>query len=124
MSARDHDAAELREEMITSLAAEKNAAARTVVLTGGDDSIGITNLLLDALAERGVMCILARTAFSCDDATTGAALRTFIADTIYSDALADATREIDGAAQLARDDPERCQAKNRAQAVALEKLQV
>ena len=86
MSARDHDAAELREEMITSLAAEKNAAARVIVLTGGVGASGIANLLLDALAV--------------------------------------ATREIDGAAQLARDDPANCQAKTRAQAVVLDKLQI
>ncbi|MGK5031487.1 hypothetical protein [Janthinobacterium sp. MDT1-19] len=124
MSARDHNAAELREEMITSLAAEKNAAARTSVLTGGSGASGIANMLLDKLAERGVMCVLARTALACDATTAGNALREIVADAIYSDALAVATREIDGAAKLARDDPANCQAKSRAQAVALEKLQV
>jgi len=124
MSARDHNAAELREEMITALAAKKFAAARTVVLTGGAGANGIANQLLDALAEPGVMCVLVRTALSCDLATSGKALLDFVADTIYMDALASATKEIDGAARLAQDDPERCQAKSRAQAVALEKLQV
>ena len=124
MSARDHEAAELREEMITSRAAEKFAAARTVVLTGGAGANGIANQLLDALAEAGVMCVLVRTALSCDLATSGKALLDFVADTIYMDALASATREVDGATQLALDDPERCQAKTRAQVVALEKLQV
>lgn len=124
MSARDHDAAELRDEMIAALAAEKNAAARTIVLTGDAGCSGIANLLLDALAERGVMCVLARTALACDDATTGAAFREFVAGTIYSDALTEATREADGEARQARDDPERCQAKSRAQAVGLEKLQL
>lgn len=124
MSARDHDAAELREEMITSLAAEKNAAARTIVLTGGTGASGIANLLLDALAAPGAMNVLARTALACDDATTGAAFREFVAGTIYSDVLASATREVDGAARLTRDDPECCQAKTRAQAAALEKLQL
>ncbi len=124
MSARDHDAADLREEMITCLTAEKYEAARTVVLTGSVGSSGIANLLLDALAERGAMCVLMRTALACDAATAGNELREFVAGTIYSDALADATREIYGAAQLAHDDPANCQAKTRAQAVALEKLQV
>lgn len=124
MSARDHDAAELREEMITSLAAEKNAAARVIVLTGGVGASGIANLLLDALAAPGTMNMLARTALACDAATAGNALREFVADTIYTDALAVATREIDGAAQLARDDPANCQAKTRAQAVVLDKLQI
>lgn len=124
MSARDHDAAELREEMITCLTAEKYEAARTVVLTGGAGASGIANLLLDALAEPGVMCVLVRTALSCDMATSGKALLDFVADTIYMDALASATKEIDGAAQVALDDPERCQAKTRAQAAAMKKLQV
>ena len=124
MSARDHNAAELREEMIASLAAEKNAAARTVVLTGGAGASGIANMLLDKLAERGVMCVLARTTLACDATTAGNALREIVADAIYSDALNVATREIDGAAQLARNDPANCQAKTRAQAVALEKLQI
>lgn len=124
MSARDHDAAELRDEMIAALAAEKNSTARAVVLTGGAGCGGIANLLLDALAECGVMCVLARTALSCDDATTGAAFREFVAGTIYSDALAEATKEVDGAARLARDDPECCQAKTRAQVAAREKLQI
>lgn len=124
MSARDHNAAELREEMITSLAAEKNAAARVIVLTGGAGANGIANMLLEKLAERGVMNVLARTALACDAATAGNAFREFVADTIYTDALAVATREIDGAAQLARDEPANCQAKTRAQAVALEKLQI
>lgn len=124
MSARDHDAAELREEMITSRAAEKFAAARQVVLIDGAGANGIANQLLDALAEPGVMCVLVRTALSCDLATSGKVLLDFVADTIYMDALVEATREVDGAAQLAQDDPERCRAKTRAQAVALEKLQV
>ncbi|PLY41675.1 hypothetical protein CSZ94_14280 [Janthinobacterium sp. ROICE36] len=124
MSARDHDAADLREEMITCLTAEKYEAARTVVLTGSVGSSGIANLLLDKLAERGVMNVLARTALACDDATAGAAMREFVAGTIYEDAVAVATREIDSAARLARDDPANCQPKTRAQAVALEKLQV
>ncbi|OYO29182.1 hypothetical protein [Janthinobacterium sp. PC23-8] len=124
MSARDHDAAELREEMITNLAAEKNAAARTIVLTGGAGSSGIANMLLDALAAPGAMNMLARTALACDATTAGNAFREFVADRIYADALAVATREIDGAAQLARDDPASCQAKSRAQAVALERLQI
>ena len=124
MSARDHNAAELREEMITSLAAEKNAAARVIVLTGGAGANGIANLLLDALAAPGAMSVLARTALACDAATAGNAFREFVADTIYTDAMAIATREIDGAAQLARDDPANCQAKSRAQAVVLDKLQI
>lgn len=124
MSARDHDAAELREEMITAQAAEKYSAARTVVLVGGAGSSGIANQLLDALAEPGAMCVLARTALSCDDATTGAAFREFVAGTIYSDVLTEATRQVDGEAQQARDDPERCQTKTRAQVAALEKLQI
>ena len=124
MSARDHDAAELREEMITALAAEKTSATRTVVLTGGAGASGIANMLLEKLAERGVMNVLVRTALACDTATAGNAFREFVAGTIYADALAIATREIDGAAQLARDDPENCQAKTRAQAAALEKLQI
>ena len=124
MSARDHDAAELREEMITSLVAEKNAVARTVLLTGGAGASGITNMLLEKLAERGVMNVLVRTALACDTSTAGNAFREFVAGAIYSDALAAATREVDGAAQLARDDPANCQAKTRAQAVGLEKLQI
>ncbi|QYG08090.1 hypothetical protein [Janthinobacterium sp. PAMC25594] len=124
MSARDHDAAELREEMITSLAAEKNAVARTVLLTGGAGASGIANMLLERLAAPGAVNVLARTALACDAATAGNAFREFVAGTIYSDALAAATREVDGAAQLARDDPANCQAKTRAQAVGLEKLQI
>lgn len=124
MSARDHDAAELREEVIAAQAAEKYSAARTVVLTGGAGSSGIANQMLDALAEPGAICVLVRTALSCDDATTGATFREFVVGTIYSDALAEATREVDGAARQARDDPECCQAKTRAQSVALEKLQL
>ncbi|QDG69387.1 hypothetical protein [Janthinobacterium tructae] len=124
MSARDHHAAELREEMITALAAEKNAVARTVLLTGGAGASGIANLLLERLAAPGAMNVLARTALACDAATAGNAFREFVASTIYADAQASATREIDGAAQLARDDPANFQAKTRAQVAALEKLQI
>ena len=124
MSARDHDAAELREEMITSLAAEKNAVARTVLLTGGAGASGIANMLLEKLAEPGAMNVLARTALACDAATAGNAFREFVACTIYADALASATREIDCAALQEQDDPANCQAKTRAQAAALEKFQV
>jgi hypothetical protein len=124
MSARDHDAAELREELIPRLAAEKYEAARTIVLTGSVGANGIANTLLERLAAPGAMNFLARTALGCDEATSGNTLREFVAGTIYADALVSATREIDGAARLAQDDPENCQAKTRAQAVALEKLQV
>ncbi|MGK5020701.1 hypothetical protein [Janthinobacterium sp. LB2P10] len=124
MSARDHDAAELREEMILRLAAEKYEAARNIVLTGSTGANGIANTLLERLAAPGAMNFLARTALACDSATAGNTLREFVAGTIYADALVIAAREIDVAARLVQDDPENCQAKTRAQAVALEKLQV
>ena len=124
MSARDHDAAQLRDELIAKLAGEKFEAARTIVLTGGAGANGIANQLRDALAERGVMCVLARTTLTCDAATAGQALQSFVTSTLQAEAEADAIQAIDGAAQLARDDPANCQAKTRAQAVALDKLQI
>lgn len=124
MSARDHDAAQLRDEMISKLAGEKYEAARVIVLGGAAGANGIANQLLDALAERGVMCVLARTALACDAATAGQALHNFVTGTLLAEAEADAIQAIDGAAQLAGDDPANCQARTRAQALALEKLQV
>lgn len=121
MSARDHDASELREEMIAKLTAEKYEAARTVVLTGSAGASGIANLLLDSLAEPGAMNVLARVALSCDAETSGQALKSFVVNALVADADAQATKEVDGAV---RSDPESCQAKTRAQVVALDKLQI
>ena len=124
MSARDHDAAQLRDELISKLTAEKYEAARVIVLGGGAGANGIANQLLDTLAEPGAMCVLARTALACDAATAGRALQSFVVGTLHAEAEADATQAIDGAAQLAHNDPANCQAKTRAQAVALDKLQI
>lgn len=124
MSARDHDDAQLRDELIVKLTGEKYIAARTILLTGGAGANGIANQLLDALSEPGAMNVLARTAMACDAETAGKALKSFVVNTLFTDAEADAIQAINGAAQLVRDDPANCQAKTRAQAVALEKLQV
>ncbi|TNC78298.1 hypothetical protein FHI69_03120 [Janthinobacterium lividum] len=108
MSARDHDAAHLRDELIFKLTEEKYEAARVIVLGGGAGANGIANQLLDALAEPGAMCVLARTALACDAETAGQALKSFVVNTLVAEADAAATQAIDGAAHQRKDDPECC----------------
>ena len=124
MSARDHDSTQLRAELISKLTSEKYEAARVIVLTGGAGASGIANQLLDALDTPGAMNVLARTALLCNAVAAGEHLKSLVNGVLHTEALAEATREIDDAARLARDDPENCQAKNDAQAVALDKLQI
>lgn len=100
MSGRDLDHDELRDAEIGRLAREKFSASCASILTGDAAASGIANLVLDKLAEPGAIAALARTALSCDAAVAGLVLRNLVADVLFVEAEADATKEVDAGKPL------------------------
>lgn len=96
MAVRDMDDEEMREGEITLLTMKKFNAFCAAIVTGAVSASGLSNLVLDKLAEPGEIESLARTALSRDVSEVGQLLRKLVTDVLHGEAESDAVKAVDG----------------------------